>query len=711
MHSIAPRLTAVFVAMVMVATLVPASTANDGGATATLAGTVSDWLATSAPEDELEVIVTFNDAAAIQRLEGLAGSLEHLESVPMALATLSAAQIGDVASWPETRSIWTNDVLELHLDEGTRMVKADRVWAGERLAGPYLGTGVGVAVLDTGVDTLHPDLPYGTKVKKSFYIAADPTAGGEPQQYVEGSRQTDTEHGHGTHVSSTIAGTGAASGGQYQGVAPGADLYVFKVGAGASVFVWWAARAFDWVLANGEAHNIRVISNSWGGGGGSDYNPEDPINILSKAAYDNGIVTVFSAGNGGGPNTIGRNAVSPYVVSVAAANKDFTKASFSSTGRPGGDMIRDENGLYRPTVTAPGVDISAARSSMGVVMAPGVDPENPLYTYASGTSMSAPHVSGIVALMLEAQPALSAQNVIDILEGTAVDMPGYEQWEVGAGFVDAHAAVMAAEKGRVQFPPSTTGKTPAYQLMNSGKWQGTVLPAGYALLPTSDVLADEIEIEVGSEVDAIYADITWSAEAENVYLYLYDPAGREVESSAGLTDLDLDFNGVRTRTVATTHPEPGTWTLQVVGRVNTVTDYQGFYGLYREAKAKTVSGSTTTTQDISGVVELSVDPAVNDVTIHEFEVPEGTTAVSARIDWADTGQDIDLYIYDATGKQVGASATDNSQGAFEEAHAQSSDPMAPGSFVAGTWTVEVRGWLVTDPQEYAGTISVTYSGR
>ena len=710
MHSIAPRLTAVFVAVVMLGTLVPASTANEGGTNATLAGTVSEWLATSAAEDELEVIVTFSDAAAIQRLETLAGSVERLESVPMTLATLSAAEIRDVASWPETRSVWTNDELELHLDEGTRMVKADHVWAGESLRRPYLGTGVGVAVLDTGVDTLHPDLPYGTKVKKSFYIAADPTAGGEPQQYVEGSPQTDTEHGHGTHVSSTIAGTGAASGGKYQGVAPGADLFVFKVGAGASVFSWWAARAFDWVIANSDEHNIRVISNSWGGGGGSDYSPDDPINILSRTAYDNGIVTVFSAGNGGGPNTIGQNAVSPYVVSVAAGNKDFTKASFSSTGRPGGDMIRDENGLYRPTITAPGVDISAARSSMGAVMASGVDPENPLYTYASGTSMSAPHVSGIVALMLEAQPALSAQNVIDILEGTAVPMPDYEQWEVGAGFADAHAAVRAAEKGRVQFPPSTSGKTPAYQLMNSDKWEGTVLPAGYALQGTSNVLADEIQIEVGSEVDAIYADIEWSTEAENVYLYLFDPEGREVESSAGLTDTDLDFNGVRTRTVATTHPVPGTWTIQVVGRVNTVTDYRGFYGLYREAKTRTPKGSTATTQDISGVVEHSVDP-VNHVTVHEFEVPEGTTAVSARIDWGDTSQDIDLYIYDAAGKQVGAGATDNSQGAFEEAHAQSSDPMAPGKFVAGTWRVEVRGWLVVDPQPYTGTISVTSAGR
>ncbi len=700
------RLAGVLVALIMLFAVVPAASATDNETSAaTLAPTVSEWLASSGPDDRLEVIVTFRKAAGIDRLHETVDWLEQLTTVPMALAALSAADIREVASWPETRSIWTNDELELHLDEGTRMVKADRVWEGEKLSRSYLGTGVGVAVLDTGVDALHPDLPYGTKVKKNFYIAANALGPGEPQIFVEGARQTDTEHGHGTHVSSIVAGTGAASAGQYTGVAPGADLYVFKVGAGASVLVWWAARAFDWVIDNGKQHNIRVISNSWGGGGGSDYNPDDPINVLSKKAYDNDIVTVFSAGNGGGPNKLGRNAVSPYVVSVGAANKDFTKASFSSTGRPGGDMVRDENGLYRPTVTAPGVNISAAHSSMGFVMAPGLDPENPLYTYASGTSMSAPHVSGVIALILEARPSLTAQNVIDILEGTAVNMPDYELWEVGAGFVDAHAAVRAAEKGRTQFPPSTRGKSPVYELLLSDKWEGTVFPAGYALLPVSDALADEIEVEVGSDVDAIYAEIEWLIPAENIYLFLYDPDGNEVAASAGLTDIPISF-----RTVVATNPTPGTWTIQVVGRVNTVTDYRGFYGLYRETMPKKTKGTTTTTESISGEVAYSAD-AVHDSSFHEFTVPEGVTAVSARIDWADPEQDIDLYIYDATGKVVGSSTNFNPDTGqpSEEATATSSDPLAPGEFVAGTWSVEVRGWLVLDPQAYTGTISVSAS--
>ena len=94
----------VLVAVIMLVTLVPGSAANQGGSTATLAGTVSDWLATSAPDGELEVIVTFRDAAAVQRLEALAGSLERLESVPMTLATADAQNAQCAAVHVDTQS-------------------------------------------------------------------------------------------------------------------------------------------------------------------------------------------------------------------------------------------------------------------------------------------------------------------------------------------------------------------------------------------------------------------------------------------------------------------------------------------------------------------------------------------------------------------------------------------------------------------------------
>ena len=285
---------------------VPVSAATTTrSAPSSVAPAVTQWLAKANQSDKLAVIVAFNSDAGVARLKSLVGNVERLDSVPMAYAPLTASQIRQVMSWSETRSVWNNRVYTLLDDVANKMIGADRVVAGNGLKQPYNGAGVGVAIVDSGVDATHPDLPYGTKVKKSFYIVADPLSGQEPSQYVEGSPNTDTEVGHGTHVAGTIAGTGAASAGKYVGVAPGADIYMFRAGAGINIFSWWAVRAFDWVIQNGKANNIRVISNSWGGGDGEDYNADDPVNIMSKAAYDHNIVVVFAAGNSGGPNKLG----------------------------------------------------------------------------------------------------------------------------------------------------------------------------------------------------------------------------------------------------------------------------------------------------------------------------------------------------------------------------------------------------------------------
>ena len=678
------------------------------GATAPMAGAVKQFLTAAGPTDKLQVIVSFKDSAGVSKLKNLTTNVDTLKSVPMAMSVLTADQIRTVASWSETRSVWHNRTYGLYLDESTKMIKADKVWAGTNLRRPYTGAGVGVAVVDSGIDATHPDLPYGTKVKKSFYIAADPLSGDEPAVLVEGSPNTDTEIGHGTHVASTIAGTGAASAGRYKGVAPGADIYAFRAGAGLSIFTWWAVRAFDWVIQNGPALNVRVISNSWGGGDGEDYDPNDPVNIVSKAAYDNNIVVVFAAGNSGGPNMIASNSVSPYVICVGATDKSFKKASFSSTGRPGGDMTRDANGLYRPTISAPGVDIVAARASAGAYMSTEADTENPFYTHSDGTSMATPHVAGAVALMLEARPQLTAQNVIDIMEGTALNMPDYEQWQVGAGFLDAYAAVRAAEKGQISFKPSTNGKTPMYKQISSNDWTGQVLPAGYAVVGQTTALASDTKVTVGAGVDALYAEIEWASPNESVYLQLLNPAGQLVEESAGLTDIGF----VNFRTVVTTKPVVGTWTIRAIGRVNALTDYRGFWGQYALNKpTKTTSTTTTTTTTpISGTVNVSVDPALNDKHFFNISVPAGATQVAAHIEWApDNGSDIDLYLYDPSGTLVKSSTNDSSVSQENVSVASGgADPMgAATGLTAGTWQLEVRGWLVTAPEPFTGNYSVT----
>ena len=480
---------------------------------------------------------------------------------------------------------------------------------------------------------------------------------------------------------------------------------MFRAGAGLNIFTWWAVRAFDWVIQNGPANNIRVVSNSWGGGDGADYDPDDPVNIITKASYDHNIVVVFAAGNSGGPNMLGSNSVSPYVICVGAVDKSFKKASFSSTGRPGGDMTRDANGLYRPTIMAPGVDIIAAHSSTGAVMAEGIDTSNPFYTHSDGTSMATPHVAGVVALMLQARPQLTAQNVIDIIEGTAGNLPDYERWQVGAGMLDAYAAVRAAEKGQTTFRPSTNGKTPVYNQVSSKDWTGQVLPAGYSVIGQTTTLASDTKVNVGSGVDALYAEIEWASPNESVYLQLLNPAGQVVEESAGLTDIGF----VNFRTVVTTAPAAGTWTVRAIGRVNAVTDYRGFWGQYalnKPGKTTTPTNLVTTTTPYSGTVLTSAD-VVHDSQYVTFNVPTGATEVSAVLDWAETNYDMDLYLYDADGRLVDSS-TNGDINHEDVSVTGGTDPMtaeprsrpAPGSS-------RVRGWLVAAPEDFTGTYSVT----
>ena len=120
-----------------------------------------------------------------------------------------------------------------------------------------------------------------------------------------------------------------------------------------------AIEAFDWVLANGPAYGIRIISNSYGTDG--PFSADAPINVASKRAHDAGMVVVFAAGNHGpGPNSLNPYCVAPWVICVAAGHKDGrTLADFSSRGVPG-------DALYHPTITAPGVDVVAARAKTGV---------------------------------------------------------------------------------------------------------------------------------------------------------------------------------------------------------------------------------------------------------------------------------------------------------------------------------------------------------
>jgi subtilisin family serine protease len=229
-------------------------------------------------------------------------------------------------------------------------------------------------VLDTGVDATHPDLATQVAGAKNFTTEPD----GDPV-------------GHGTHVASTIAGTAAASAGRYKGVAPDSKIYDGKVcevrGCRESAIL----AGMDWASTEVKA---KVVNLSLGGTDTPEIDPlEEAVNRLTA---QNGTLFVISAGNEG-PNdsTVGSPGSADRALTVGAVNKQDKLAHFSSRGPRVGD------GAIKPDVTAPGVDIVAARSKDSVIDVPVGDQ----YLRLSGTSMAAPHTAGAAALLLQEHPS------------------------------------------------------------------------------------------------------------------------------------------------------------------------------------------------------------------------------------------------------------------------------------------------------------------
>jgi serine protease AprX len=454
--------------------------APESGASFTLTAdpALNDALAGATETDTLQVIAVFDDSvttadAVTQAVQGTGAGVIRFQHLPMVAALATPGQIEAIQSITGVTGVYLNAQLDYHNAQGVESINADDVHA----LG-ITGKGIGVAILDSGIDGLHPDLLYPSKTVANVKYIADlkqkfAFAGTEvsvaSRLFVDNVVNSETTIGHGTHVAGTAAGTGEASGGKYKGVAPGASL--IGIGAGDILFIFWTLAGFDYVLENQARHNIKVVNNSWGSAGGK-YDPNAPINVATKKVTDAGVTVVFSAGNSGpGQNTMNRWSIAPWVISVAAGCKltddanaatwrsrcqdpngrDPVLANFSSRGIPG-------DPIYHPDITAPGVYIVSTRASTGTVInalssvndaircAINLEHE-PYYTCASGTSMSAPHISGVVALMQEAADGkLKPAKVIEILTKTARPLDGFAEWEVGAGYADALEAVKISRR-------------------------------------------------------------------------------------------------------------------------------------------------------------------------------------------------------------------------------------------------------------------------
>lgn len=417
-----------------------------------------------------EVIVTFEGSGPLtsaqrERLLALGLSGLTLESLPMAGVVATQAQVLQLDRWDDVRSIWLNAELEYDNHEATELTGVDRLRkdpALRRDGMPVSGRGVAVLVNDSGIDGNHPDLTFPRHVVQNVAAQTNlrSVSGLLPITRTENVANTDIAGGHGTHVAGIVGATGASSpGAKFEGVAPGADLVGY--GSGAGLFILDTLGGFDYALSQQARYNIRVVSNSFGqtSDTGTAFNPDHPTNVATKALADRGVVVVFSAGNSGpGEGTItGQFKKAPWVVTVAAGDKQGGLASFSSRGEAGrgGEVVVDGEVLRwedRPTVTAPGANIYSTRAAGGPLDALSLQAEiNEIgaadavyYSRKSGTSMAAPHISGIVALMLQANPSLDWRGVKKILQDTATNITGRAPWEAGAGYVNAYAAVQAA---------------------------------------------------------------------------------------------------------------------------------------------------------------------------------------------------------------------------------------------------------------------------
>ncbi|WP_236063956.1 S8 family serine peptidase [Streptomyces poriferorum] len=316
----------------------------------------------------------------------------------------------DIAAGSDPKSLsggigklWLDGKVEASLATETAQIKATDAWQ-QGLD----GTGVKVAVLDTGADLDHPDLVGQVDATVSFV----------PGQGV------DDGNGHGTHTASTIAGTGAASGGKEKGAAPGARLLVGKVlgneGTGEESY---SIAGMEWAKAQG----ADIVSMSLGTPNGSD--GTDPTSqAVNELSADGGPLFVIAAGNTYDPGTIGSPGAAASALTVAAVDRNDDRAEFSSQG----PLIGTHS--LKPDVSAPGTDVSAAASQSVPGWTGG------LYRTMSGTSMATPLVAGSAAILKERHPDWSGERIKNALMSTS-DKTAETPYEVGTGRVNVASAI------------------------------------------------------------------------------------------------------------------------------------------------------------------------------------------------------------------------------------------------------------------------------
>lgn len=311
-----------------------------------------------------------------------------------------------------------------------KTVQADKVWNNS----PYLqGKNIGIAIVDSGIN---PNGDLYTNMGVNRQVA-------NVRFNTDYNQNTSDGYGHGTHVSSVAAGDGSDSNGQYIGVAPMANIINVKVtNDDGSARLSDVIAGLQWILNNKSTHNIRVVNISFNSSEPESYHTS-PLDAAVEILWFNKIVVVVSAGNQAN-GILYPPANDPFVITVGAADDKGTAAlrddvvtSFSAYGTT-------SDGVVKPDLVAPGKNITARLVNINMGM-PQAHPENVIaqtYFKMSGTSVSAPIVSGAVAILLQSEPNLTPDQVKYRLKATASkNWPGYSSTKAGAGYLDIYAAV------------------------------------------------------------------------------------------------------------------------------------------------------------------------------------------------------------------------------------------------------------------------------
>lgn len=367
--------------------------------------------------------------------------------VPVIGVSIPVDEVWKVEALPSVQALWLNgkvqltyervqaytltelqrtctDYARLYLNESTAVIGAKELWnLGKN------GSGVVIAIIDSGINVSHPDFHFQNGTSKVT----------DQVSFVQ-NEDTMDYMGHGTYVAGVAAGTGRASSGAFMGVAPGALLMNVKAFSkqGEATFED-VMRALEY--AAGKLPDI--ISMSWGTQ--SPLPENHPMNALVTKIVELGITCVASAGNLGYYWTVGSPANAVGVISVGAVTKDDERAWFSSRG-PDGYTARN-----LPTVSAPGVNVAGPAS--GWLSEEFTLPENPQYMSLSGTSVSAPHVSGAAALLLSAYKTLTPTAITSALSLSAKRI-SLDPNDQGAGRIDVHKAYTLIASSPIVKEPS-----------------------------------------------------------------------------------------------------------------------------------------------------------------------------------------------------------------------------------------------------------------